>query len=353
MINDLEVLEQFGGVETNSLCHLLNNHIDNNNNAINDDHVAEESGVIRHSSYHDDTSLSNLFQCKGNVFSILSLNSQSLNAKFDQINIKLQELTGNGNAFSALCLQETWLFDDSDTSMLNINGYTLIFQGKICSTHGGLAIYLSTKFSFKTLTVYENSEIWEGQFIEITGNETNKSIILGNIYRPPSNTSIICQSFIDNFVSLLETLRRKNREVIIAGDYNIDLLKIDNLKYKHSDNRGIIRIQKWDVRCVHKFNIELNKASIYELMNTTIDADPNANLNILNRIISQAKDKHLPLRYVKYDKHKHKKSLWITNGILRSLTFRDKLYLQLKRPPAGSDQHTVLKMNLNTYSNYI
>ena len=261
--------------------------------------------------------------------------------------------------------------DDSDTSMLNINGFTLIYQGKICSAHGGLAIYLSTKFSFKTLTVYENSEIWEGQFIEITGNETSKSIILGNIYTPPSNTNIICQSFIDNFVPLLETLRRKNREVIIAGDYNIDLLKInvnptycdymnsvvsqsffpaitlptrfsnrnctlidnylcklshgftqstsgilinrisdhlpyfiflDNLKYKHiiSDIRGLIWIQKWDVHCVHKFNIELNNASIYELMNTTINADPNANLNILNRIISQAKDKHLPLRYVNH-----------------------------------------------------
>ena len=207
-----------------------------------------------------------------------------------------------------------------------------------------------------------------GQFIEITGNETSKSIILGNIYTPPSNTNIICQSFSDNFAPLLETLRRKNREVIIAGDYNIDLLKIndnptycdymnsvvsqsffssnypayqvlksklitylcklshgftqstsgilinrisdhlpyfiflDNLKYKHriSDNRGLIWIQKWDVHCVHKFNIELNNASIYELINKTINADPNANLNILNRIISQAKDKHLPLRYVNH-----------------------------------------------------
>ena len=79
----------------------------------------------------------------------------------------MQELTGNGNAFSALCLQETWLSDDSDTSMLNINGYTLIYQGKICSAHGGLAIYLSPKFSFKTLTVYENSEIWEGNLLKL------------------------------------------------------------------------------------------------------------------------------------------------------------------------------------------
>ena len=141
----------------------------------------------------------------------------------------------------------------------------------------------------------------------------------------------------------------------IISDHLPYFIFLDNLKYKHrlSDNRGLIRIQKWDVHCVHKFNIELNNASIYELMNNTIDADPNANLNILNRIMFQAKDKYLPLRYVKYDKHKHKKSLSITNGILRSITFRDKLYLQLKRSPAGSDQHPVLKINLNTYQLYL
>ena len=45
---------------------------------------------MQHSSYHDDASLTNLFEAIVDVFSILGLNCQSLNAKIDQIIIKLQ-----------------------------------------------------------------------------------------------------------------------------------------------------------------------------------------------------------------------------------------------------------------------
>ena len=39
--------------------------------------------------------------------------------------------------------------------------------------------------------MYENSEIWEGQFIEVTEIAKNKSVIIGNIYRPPPNTNAV------------------------------------------------------------------------------------------------------------------------------------------------------------------
>ena len=84
---------------------------------------------------------------KGNSFCILSLNCQSINAKFDQLNIKVQQLKSNGYEFSAIGLQKTWLFSDSDTSLIKIDGYNLISQGKMCSSHGGLTIYISEKNS--------------------------------------------------------------------------------------------------------------------------------------------------------------------------------------------------------------
>ena len=99
-------------------------------------------------------------------------------------------------------------------------------QGKICTGHGGLAIYLNTNYNYKSINIYENNPIWEGQFIEVTEISENKSIIIGNIYRPPPNTAVVCQTFIKDFIPILENLQRDNREVIIAGDFNIDLLKI-------------------------------------------------------------------------------------------------------------------------------
>ena len=113
MTNNQNVLEHFGGVDANSLCRLLNNNDDNG-------HPDDEPNIVQMSSYYDDDSLNNLFKDKGNSFCILSLNCQSINAKFDQLNIKVQQLKSNGYEFSAICLQETWLSSDSDTSFFLI-----------------------------------------------------------------------------------------------------------------------------------------------------------------------------------------------------------------------------------------
>ena len=219
--NNDNVLEQFGGVETNSLCCLLNTNLHH-------DHIADELDVMQLSSYYGDDSLNKLFKYKSDSFSILGLNCQCLNAKFDQISIMVQQLKSKDYEFDVICLQETWLSDDSDITLYQIQGYNLISQGKICSEHGGLAIYVSTKLYFYVINMNINSQIWEGQFIEISNMETYKLIIIGNVYRPPNNTNDIYQTFTNEFSPILKNLQNKNCEVIIAGDYNIDLLKIND-----------------------------------------------------------------------------------------------------------------------------
>ena len=50
------------------------------------------SNIVQISSYYDDDSLNNLFKDEGNSLCILSLNCQSINANFDQLNNKVQQL---------------------------------------------------------------------------------------------------------------------------------------------------------------------------------------------------------------------------------------------------------------------
>ena len=45
-----------------------------------------------------------------------------------------------------VCVQETWLSEASYISLLALANYNLISQGIICSSHGGLAIYLTKKY---------------------------------------------------------------------------------------------------------------------------------------------------------------------------------------------------------------
>ena len=125
-------------------------------------------------------------------------------------------------------MQETWLSDDSDTSLLQIDDFNLIPQGKICSAHAGLLIYLRKDIKYKVLHVCPKSTIWEGQFIQLTEKLANKKIVLGNIYRPPMDTNENYRQFISEFATLLAHLDRCNSDVIIGGDFNIDLLKVND-----------------------------------------------------------------------------------------------------------------------------
>ena len=46
-------------------------------------------------------------------------------------------------------------------------------------------------------------------------------------------------------------------------------------------------------------------------------------------LLSYAKELHLPNKLVNFDRTKHRKSKWITNGILKSINTKDKLYKAL------------------------
>ena len=45
-------------------------------------------------------------------------------------------------------------------------------------------------------------------------------------------------------------------------------------------------------------------------------ADPNSNYTTLCNEILRSKNKHMPSKWVKFNKYKHKKSSWITQGLL-------------------------------------
>ena len=52
--------------------------------------------------------------------------------------------------------------------------------------------------------------------------------------------------------------------------------------------------------------------------------DPNNNYELFAQLIKYATEKHIPR--VRYQKKKHKRSKWLTNGILNSINTKDRLY---------------------------
>ena len=78
--------------------------------------------------------------------------------------------------------------------------------------------------------------------------------------------------------------------------------------------------------------------------------DPNINYEILENLATRLRNKHLPLKTVKYNKHKHNGSKWISRGVIRSIKYRDKLYRELKRTGRASRDYPELQILLKTYN---
>ena len=87
--------------------------------------------LIQHSPYYPDGIIPKAKSINANVFNVLSLNCANINAKIDEIKIKIQQIHNNGTEIHAICLKETWLSNESDTSLLEISGFQLISQGNV------------------------------------------------------------------------------------------------------------------------------------------------------------------------------------------------------------------------------
>ena len=61
-----------------------------------------------------------------------------------------------------------------------------------------------------------------------------------------------------------------------------------------------------------KFAAKIEESKICERLNSNVDADPNANLDILTNIINAAKNNNILQKVKKFNKRRDKK-LWMTN----------------------------------------
>ena len=86
----------------------------------------------------------------------MSINIHSINANFDQLQIYLNYLGQFNCSFDAICVQKTWLSEKSNTSLLKLDGYTLLIKRCSSSAHGGLALYIKSDIAFSEIKTEES-----------------------------------------------------------------------------------------------------------------------------------------------------------------------------------------------------
>ena len=82
-----------------------------------------------------------------------------------------------------------------------------------------------TNLKYENLVTVTKSHVWEGQFL--SGATLTKGIVLGNMYRPPRDNNDNFQAFYEELAPILKGFDKSNSEIVLAGDTNINLLKIN------------------------------------------------------------------------------------------------------------------------------
>ena len=220
-----ELLGNIGGFDKNNLNSILK--IDSRHD--------DQTETFNPSNYYDIDSFIKVFKNNDEKFTTLSLNIESINAKFNQLTGFLENLEENKCIIDAIFLQETWLTDQQCESRVienyHIPGYHTIALGQKCGRKGGLITYLKDIYDYSTRELYTSSLHWEGLFTDVShkNNEAlQNKITLANIYRPPrdnnSNTSI--DRFLEPFSDVFNKLSRESSTLITGGDFNLNLLKV-------------------------------------------------------------------------------------------------------------------------------
>ena len=166
---------------------------------------------------------------------IISLNIANLLSKLNNLKIFLNNISNESNKPSIIAISETHLnpnqnhgYTEKELSDI-IPGYKFFHSDRKRKKGGGVGIFVEAGLA-STANVEMQSpfkeEVFESITIRIPGisfQSSTKDLILLSAYRPPGDQNLT--EFLQQIKNWIQKYDKKNNEVIVTGDMNIDLLK--------------------------------------------------------------------------------------------------------------------------------
>lgn len=240
------------------------------------------------------------FDDKG--FKMLFLNVHHLIPKCDDI--KYQLMTHMPHIFG-MC--ETFLNVNIDDKLLCQNGYVFERKDRSEKMGGGVLCYVREDVVYKRRTDLEGS--LEIICLEII-NKSSKNITVGFVYRPPDMRT----DWLDHFADVLESAMLEKNELIIMGDFNVDILKGNN-SAENTDSK--LRKLEQITKSANLCQVINSPTRVTNLTSTLIDHAYVSNPeNIANVVVpSCGISDHFPICITR-------KSNGFKNGIHKEISYR-------------------------------
>ena len=121
--------------------------------------------------------------------------------------------------FDVLAITETHLHYRIRNGDIVIPGYKIARQDRNDGHKGGGSlIYFAENVNAYELNNLSSTSSLEAAWLDLSFH--SQRLLIGSIYRPPD-----CTSFFEDFVMVMEPLWRKRTNIILLGDFNINLLE--------------------------------------------------------------------------------------------------------------------------------
>ena len=188
------------------------NNVDPDENLINSYYESLDSPL--QSGYYSIDKFNDKFCGKSQALTICSFNIRSYNTNSDLFLCSLQSLKFN---FKVIILTETrFALNDG----LGIDGYVGCHVGRVWGGGGGVSVYCGEVMGITKVEhlSYVNEDI-EVCTVCLKSSDCNLCIIV--VYRPPSGSIV---RFSELMLAVLNDPIILDRETVISGDFNINLL---------------------------------------------------------------------------------------------------------------------------------
>nr|CAH7734072.1 unnamed protein product [Callosobruchus chinensis] len=163
--------------------------------------------------------------------------------------------------YDAFCLSETWLNNNINDNVIQINGYNVYRQDRD-TRGGGLCIYVKSKYM--TTKIDSLNETIGQLWIQVIVNK--EKWVIGTVYRPPSQDA---SHFLSVFEDSLGIVSVSSDVIICAGDLNINLYDMNSV---HTSNLNCIFDTFHLLQVINApTRITSNTATLIDLLMTSSD----------------------------------------------------------------------------------
>ena len=150
----------------------------------------------------------------------LNVNYQNVYHLFNKLNDIKIHIYKATQTIHMLGISETRLNDTIDDRLISMQNYTLLRRDKRRDKHTGLVVYIHDSiYKFITRRADLETDEIECIWIEFKQNKS-ASLLVCFMYRNPAETI----DWIDKYENMIDNAQQKGLEIIIQGDFNIDLL---------------------------------------------------------------------------------------------------------------------------------